>query len=306
MRRILFLTLVLMVIFAFNAIAGDNADMKQTTSWDPPTPGPLNGWSAPLLKSKELVIQPFFYYNRSRGIFNDKGSYKSFKNGEKAGQYVGDFLLFYGITDRLEIDAETFYYKNYRELAPNVNADDGNFGDTYGYLRYCLYEEKGWLPCITALAQMKFPTGKYQKLSPDKLGTDLTGTGSYDQGYGVILTKKIKPFVLHADFIYNIPTLTRIDGIKTRYANYINIDCAAEYILPKGFNLLLETNYTQQGDRRSDGQLAPGTDSAALLIVPGIGWSSEKVKALVCYQRTIAGTNTNVNDSVAATLIFTF
>jgi hypothetical protein len=153
---------------------------------------------------------------------------------------------------------------------------------------------------------MRFPTGTYQKLSPGKLGTDMTGTGSYDQGYGVILTKKIKPFILHTDFIYNIPARTKIDGVKVGYADYVNLDYAVEYILPKGFSLLLETNYFWQGDQKRNGILAPSTDSSSLLLVPGIGWSSEKVKALICYQRTIAGTNANVNDSFAFTLICTF
>jgi len=308
-RKALCLISAAILLFTFNTAARESTDIERTTIWNPPSPGPLNTWSAPLLKAKELVIQPYFLYYRARGIFNDKGSYKSYTGGEKAHQYVGDLILYYGITDKLEIDLEGFYYWNYKELAPNVNANDGGFGDSYAYARYCLVEEaveKPWMPCITAIAQMKFPIGTYQKLSPEKLGTDMTGTGSYDQGYGVILTKKIRPFILHADFIYNIPIETTIDEVKTGYANYINCDCAMEYILPKGFNLMIEANYLQQGDQRRGGELVPDTDSSSLLLVPGIGWSCEKVKALLCYQRTIAGTNTNVNDSFAFTLVYTF
>jgi hypothetical protein len=161
------------------------------------------------------------------------------------------------------------------------------------------------MPCITAIAQMKFPTGRYQKLDAAKLGTDITGTGSYDQGYGVILTKKVKPLILHADFVYNIPSRTRIDGVKTEYADYVNIDGAAELILPMGFNLLLEANYFAQGDVKIDGQPFSNTDSSMLLLVPGVGWSCERVKVLFCYQRTIAGVNVNVNDSFACTVICT-
>lgn len=308
-RKALFFNIVIALVCVFGAAAKESTDIEEAGTWNPLSPGPLNTWSAPLLKAKELVVQPYFFYNRSRGIFNDKGSYKSFTGGEKAYQYVGDLLLYYGITDKLEIDLEGFYYWNYKELRPNVNANDGGFGDSYVYARYCLVEETGrmpWMPCVTAIAQMRFPTGTYQKGSPGKLGTDITGTGSYDQGYGVILTKKIKPFILHADFIYSIPRRTTIDGVSTDYADYINMDYAVECILPKGFSLQLETNYFWQGDQKTNGVLAPGTDTGSLLLVPGIGWSCEKVKALFCYQRTIAGTNTNVNDSFAFMLTYTF
>ena len=75
------------------------------------------------------------------------------------------------------------------------------------------------------------------------------------RGFGMIMTKKFKPFIFHADAIYSFPQGgTTIDDIKTRYANYLNYDFAVEYFLPKGFNLMLEVNNLLQGDQWQDGK----------------------------------------------------
>ena len=78
-----------------------------------------------------------------------------------------------------------------------------------------------------------FGSGKYQKVDPAKLGTDLngatTGGGSYDHGYGFVVTKHIKPFIIHADALWNFPQLARIDGIKVQHGDYAKYDLGAEY-----------------------------------------------------------------------------
>lgn len=273
--------------------------------WCPPSAGPAVTWTAPLCGQGKLVAQPYFTYTRGRGTLNDKGHYKSYTNGERKYQLLEQVVLYYGITDHLEIDGMVSYMQNYH-TADGVDADSTGFGDTMLYGRYCLLEETPALPCVTAIAQLKFPTGKYQKAGPDKLDTDIMGTGSYDQGYGIILTKRVKPFIFHADAVYNLPFETRVDGVKTKYANYFNYDVGIEYFLPKGFNLLLEVNGCMQGDRKDDGESMPDTDSRVLMLGLGVGWSCDVIQALVEYQRVIAGSNYDVTDGVLVTFVYTF
>lgn len=285
------------------------SDEMDKVEWSPISAGPVTTWTAPICGRGKFVIQPFFFYNRTRGAFDNLDHYKSFKGGEKKHQFQEQLFMQYGITDRLEIDGQTVYQQNYRHKDGDSAISTG-FGDSYLFLRYCALEEDGWLPHITGLFQMKFPTGKYEKLDSGKLGTDLmaatSGGGSYDHGYGFNLSKKMKPFVLHADFVYNFPMETRIDGLKTRYANYINYDFGLEYFLPKGFNFMFECNGFMQGDKKSDGELVPSSDIKYLNAAGGIGWSCEKIQALLAYQRTLAGTNTDVNDSIVFTFVYTF
>jgi hypothetical protein len=121
-----------------------------------------------------------------------------------------------------------------------------------------------------------------------------------------MLTKKIEPFILHFDAIYSIPLEREVDGVKTKYARYLNYDFGAEYCLPRGFNLMFEFNGFLQGDKTAGGEKVPASDVGYLTISPGIGWSNEKIQALLAYQRVVAGTNTDANDSVVLTFVYTF
>jgi hypothetical protein len=306
---IFFMSLWLVFTAVRDASCGHDCGEKWDKEWDPPSTGPLVTWDAPVCEGGKLEIQPYFFYNRTRGSFNDECHYKSFTNKETKSQFVEQLYLVYGLTDRLEISGLGTYQQNLRKFE-GASAEASGFSDTYIYGRYCAVEETKWLPHATAFFQLKMPTGKYEKADEGKLGTDLMGAtsggGSYDHGYGAILTKRIKPFIFHCDFIYSFPIETRVDGVKTRYAPYINYDFGVEWFLPKGFNLLAEANGFRQGDRKADGEYVPGSDISYLTLGCGIGWSCDRIQALICYQRTVAGENTDVNDSFVATLVFGF
>lgn len=277
--------------------------------WEPVSAGPLTTWTAPLCGKGKFVIQPFFFYNRTRGTFDSQGHYNSLSKGDNKYQFQQQLFMQYGITDRLEIDGQMVYQENYAKQG-NLKARSNGLGDSYLFLRYCTLEEKEWLPHLTGVLQIKVPTGKYQHADPNKLGTDLmgptSGGGSWDQGFGINLSKKLKPFIFHADAIYSFPQQVRIDGVKTRYANYLNYDFGVEYILSKGFNLLLETNGFSQADKKQSGESTPASDINYLTIAPGIGWSNNRIQTLITYQRVLIGTNTDANDSAVFTFVYTF
>jgi hypothetical protein len=299
--------LILTLIFLLSCfnILSYAQDEPAEEEWDPVSAGTLITWTAPVCAKGELVVQPFFYYTRTRGSFDAEGKYQSLPAGDKKYQYQEQLFMQYGITDRLEIDAEAFYQQNYVRQ-DGASAHSSGLADSYLYLRYCAIEEKKWIPHLTGILQLKMPTGKYQKLNPDKLGTDSMGTGSWDPGFGFNLSKKFKPFIIHADAIFAFPQQVKVDGVKTRYASYINYDLGLEYFLPKGFNLMFEANGYVQADSRQDGSRTPSTSSSYLTISPGIGWSCQAVQFLLAYQRVVCGVNVDATDSVVLTAIYTF
>jgi len=69
---------------------------------------------------------------------------------------------------------------------------------------------------------------------------------------------------------------------------------------------MFEISALVQGDKREDGNRIPDSNQRSLTICPGIGWSSDKIQTLLAYQRTIAGTNMDVNDSFVFTFAYTF
>lgn len=292
-----------------NVAAEEASATQPQEEWNPVSAGPITTWTAPLCGKGKFVIQPFFFYNHTRGSFNSEGHYETLPDGEGKHQYQEQLFMQYGIMDRLEIDAQAVYQENYAKRN-DLNAHENGFGDSYLFLRYCALEEKGWLPHITGLVQLKIPTGKFQHLDPNKLGTDsmgaTSGGGSWDPGFGLNLTKKLKPFVFHADASYSFPQKVRVDGVKTSYNKYLNYDVGLEYFLPKGFNLMLEANGFLQGDRWEDGGRLPSSDTRYLSVAPGIGWSCDKFQTLLAYQRVVIGTNTDANDSVVLTCVYAF
>jgi len=298
----------LMVFIFFKAIFA-NADTAGQEEWNPPSAGPITTWTAPLCGKGEFVVQPFFFYNRTRGAFNSEGHYDSLTEGDKKYQYQEQLFMQYGLTDKLEIDGQLVYQQNFIKQG-DLKAHSKGFGDSYLFLRYCAIEEQKMLPHITGLFQLKIPSGKYQKADSDKLDTDLMGAtsggGSYDHGYGINLTKKLKPFIFHADAIYSFPLERKVDGAKTRYGRYLNYDFGVEYFLPKGFNLMLEFNGFLQGDKKQGGEKIPASDISYFSVAPGIGWSNEKIQTLLAYQRTLTGANTDANDSVVLTFVYAF
>lgn len=299
----IFLTLIIISLALsdrpHNAFAGDQAE------WNPYSAGPLTTWTAPLCGRNKFVAQPFFFYNKTRGTFNGDGHYSPLPDGDQKYQFQQQLFAQYGLTDRLEIDGQALYQQNYVKQGA-LSAQSSGFGDSTLFLRYCLAEEKNNFPHLTALIQLKIPTGKYQQLNPDRLGTDLMGSGSWDYGYGIMLTKKMKPYLLHMDAIYNFPLETRVDGVKVLYGEYLNYDFGIEYFLPKNFNLMLEANGFLRGGKKQDGENTPYSESKYLTIAPGFGWSNKTIQMLLAYQRTLSGTNADANDSIVFDFVYNF
>lgn len=296
------LSLVLLNEASYVFAAHDHHDPED---WEPVSAGPLTTWTAPLCGQGKFTIQPFFFYNKTRGTFNNDGFYEPLPNNTQKYQFQEQLFVQYGITDRLEIDVQILYQQNYAKQN-DLTIQSSGLGESNLFLRYCLTEEQGWFPHFTALIQLKIPTGKYQQASPDKQGTDLMGNGSWDHGYGIILTKKIKPFLLHLDAIYNFSLETRVDNVKTLYGDYLNFDFGIEYFLPKGFSLVLEVNGLTQGNKKQAGMNIPNSNIKYLTIVPGIGWSNEVIQILLAYQRTLIGTNSDANDSIVVDFVYIF
>ncbi len=305
---IIFITAIFILAYPVNdTFAHSQGDAKED-DWNPVSAGPLTTWTAPLCGKGKFVIQPFFFYNRTRGSFNSQGHYNSLPGADKKYQFQEQLFMQYGVTDRLEVDGQAVYQENYIKQGKLKARSDG-LGDSYLFLRYCAIEE-GRLPHITGLFQLKLPTGKFEHLDPNKLGTDsmgaASGGGSYDLGFGINLSKKLKPFVFHMDSIYSFPQETKVDEVKTKYARYLNYDFGLEYFLSKSFNLMLEFNGFLQGDKKQGGSKTSASDIKYFTIASGIGWSNAKIQALLSYQRTLTGTNTDANDAAVLTFVYSF
>jgi hypothetical protein len=80
-------------------------------------------------------------------------------------------------------------------------------------------KDDSFIPDFRILIQETFPTGNYQKLSPQKMGTDSTGQGSFQTGIQFVfqkafLAKKSHPFRLRASIGYFVPSAVAVKGLN--------------------------------------------------------------------------------------------
>src|ERR1017187_1324362 len=68
--------------------------------WNPPSTGPIATWAADTVGQGKLAVQPFIFYNRTRGEFNDDGHYVPLPKGDKESQFQQQISAQYGITDK--------------------------------------------------------------------------------------------------------------------------------------------------------------------------------------------------------------
>lgn len=78
---------------------------------------------------------------------------------------------------------------------------------------------KSWLPSIKIGIRETFPTGKYQKLNPNKLGTDGGGRGAYATSFSLNASKIFHFSGFHflglrLNFVYSLPTHVHVKGFN--------------------------------------------------------------------------------------------
>ncbi len=286
-------------------ILSANPGAGRAEEWPPATTGPLTTWTAGLCEKDGLTIQPYVFYFRDRGAFDGNGQHAALPDGDSRDHFQESLFFQYGVSGRLELAGQFTFQQSFISQSGMEIIVHG-FTDSFLFLRYGLSPESVKAPELTAIVQVKVPTGKYEKGDPEKNGYDLLGTGSWDPGFGLCASKHLRPFILHADASISFPLETVADGATVRYGSYVNYDLGVEYVMRRGFNLLLEANGILQNDTVQEGATVADSRSSSLLLAPGIGWSNDTVQTLLGCQRVVSGTNTDAYDAVVCTLVYSF
>lgn len=269
------------------------------------TPGPLTDWPATVNETGTWSVQPYFFYGTQRGNYDNDGNYTAMPDGDYNRQATFYALATYGLFKDFDLSAQTILYHTAASIS-GATASSARIGDSNLFARYHFMKDEGWKPSMSLFLLAGIPTGKYENAEPAKLGADITGSGAWSTGYGLLTQKNFGNFNLYADAYVTTPFRTTVDDVQTKYGAQFNYDFAVEYALPHDFNLLLEFNGVATGRTAYDGVKADGTDTASLNVTPGIGYSRGNISAVVGYQRTISGKNTGAWDTLASMVIICF
>ena len=275
----------------------------------PPTAGPFATFTAPITEKDHIVLQPFFFYNWTRGTFDEDSHYHGLPKGDKKETAVESLFMQYGVLDNMELDAQLFLDEAHCKV-DGRSASSTGLADTLMMLRYNLLHQTNawWCPETSLLTQIKLPTGKYEHADPNLLGIDLMGTGSTDLTIGVDLTKCYKPFILHGDLWYSWPIKTGVDGVSTRYGDYLQWNAGVEIPFCKDkLAYMLEFNGLHQANTREEGVEVGGSRVNNVTLGTGIEYiPRDDLQLLIGYQRTLWGTNVDANDTFGVTLVWCF
>lgn len=259
------------------------------------TIGPFVADFADTQEPGKLALQVIPVLGMKLGEFDREGKIRYLPSGDRDTSLALGFLPVYGIVQDLEVSGEVPVLYNWRSQSGR-SAQDGGVGDTALKIKYRLHEggTEGWAPSISTVGRVRFPTGKYENLSPDKMGADATGSGAYLFTLGVNVGKCTNRWQVTANLWYNWPLETTVDGVKTKEGNSWSYALSGEYALSKHWSVLLEFYGQEQGKKEINGMALDQSESRVLNVLPGIGWDiSEKMYMMAGCSFPLLGKNNN-------------
>lgn len=149
-------------------------------------------------------------------------------------------------------------------LQGSVNWQSGKHGGGYGDMilgvGFPILEETLKRPAIKFVFNETFPTGKYQRLNPRKIGLDATGGGSFVSQLGLRISKLYywshkHPVNLRASYSYSIPSNVHVRSYNTygggqgtagtvHPGNFQQADVAGEYSFTQKWVFAMDIVYT--------------------------------------------------------------
>lgn len=229
-------------------------------------------------------IEPYIFYS----VYS--GGYKNFNVTP---------IVTTGINDFLDIQATLPFDYNWQNKQNSKNIGDFNLA-----LGLQLWQQNNstYLPNIRFLLQEIFPTGRFEHLKENKLGTDNTGKGSYQTLMGLNfelltpfknehylrtrlgLTMKARSTDVKVHGINAYGGSTSTEG-KVRLGSSYSVDFAFEYTLTQQLVPVFEVLFTNSSGSNFNGN--PGfTPGGTLAGIGGIGNSQTSLAPAIEYNFT--------------------
>lgn len=280
----------------------------------PTTCGPMISDTCLPIATGTFTMQAWWMLSLYPGIFT---------NNWRPVTAGGDFQTFfmpvkfaYGPTKDLELYAVVPFVHNWLDNANFRNTDLQNYasfsgiGDITAVAKYNVVPEGTYMPAVSAVGGVGFPTGHASRLNPSKLGQDAIGTGSFNFITGVNLFKYLKPFMVHGQLWMNTPiNIYKITSNPTRNVRsreYLTANLATELPISKRWVLLFEvySNWTWQNLPTVLGYQTPQT---VVGILPGIEFlATDKLALAAGASLDLAGKNGVQKFTPMLTAFYTF
>jgi hypothetical protein len=280
----------------------------------PTTCGPMISDTCLPISTGKFAVQAWWALSLYPGVFTQ--NWRQVTAGGNFHTFFMPVKFVYGPTKDLETYLVVPFVHNWVDKVnvpgPNgeTSASFSSVGDITAVAKYNVLPEGTYLPAVSAVGGVGFPTGHSSRLNPAKLAQDAIGTGSFNFITGVNLFKYVKPVLLHSQIWMNTPiNVNKITSDPTRNVRsreYLTVNLAAELPIAKQWVLLFEvySNWTWQNLPTVQGYQTPQT---VLGILPAIEFlATDKLALAAGASFDLAGKNGVQKFTPMLTAFYTF
>lgn len=182
--------------------------------------GPLLAPAGKTIPAGHMNFEPYFFYS---------GYPHGFRNFEVTP------IISLGILSFLDLQASLPY--DYSWVRDQRGNGIGDYSMALGF-QVLRQKENSWTPDLRLVLQEVFPTGRFENLDPNKLGTDQTGIGAYQTYLGFNFQKLIQLSQEHY-----LRTRLSLVGAKFSDVNVHNVNAFGGTLGTKG-KVKLENSYS--------------------------------------------------------------
>jgi hypothetical protein len=221
-------------LFALLILGFTHADEAPTPT-GPWLTGPLIAPVAQVIPKGHAEIEYYLYVTTNTGIYDKHWQAQSQPNLCSVNPQI---VCIFGLTEWMDIQITPQSLYNFSQGKSSVHLGDTPIG--FDFQLYPADDKRSWVPGVKFTILETFPTGKYQKLNPDKKSTDLSGTGSFRTGGGVVFYK-----------VFHLKDL-----------HYLSAQLSLSGTLPAPVHVKEFNNYG--GGFHTSGKVRPGISSTAI------------------------------------------
>ncbi len=163
-----------------------NSEVDPQPPPDPWFTGTLLSTRGRTLSPGHVVVQPYVFYTRYGGLYNDNWRLQS---ATVSRTIIQQTVFIYGLTSRIDIGIAP----QWLETSSSRDSIFG-FGDLPLQLGFQLVrgDSDSWLPYVLFWVQQVFPTGRHHHLGPSAADLGGTGGGSFGTTLGVSAQKSLR------------------------------------------------------------------------------------------------------------------
>lgn len=261
---------------------GDTSENRQPQPDGPWFTGTLLSTRGRTLAQGHAVAQPYFYFTRYGGLYNDNWRLQS---ATVSRTIIQQTYFIYGLTSRMDVEIAPQWLENSSE-----GESLSGFGDFPLQLGFQALQggSDSWLPDVRIWVQEIFPTGRYNNLSATTSGLGGTGGGSFATTLGIGVQKALglggnHVFRYRVNATYGFHSSVTVRGFNTYGGGFgtegrvdpgsvTTLTVAGEYSLTQHLVLALDIGFQTVNATRFSGATGTGVNSEPATV--GTGYSN--------------------------------